>query len=83
MPTLRLLLKCSMVQSQSKPITLNEFLKQPETKPAQEYIDGQIIQKPVPKGKHSTIQTELSTTINITLKPRKIEKNSALSQSWH
>lgn len=74
MPTLQLPLKCSMVRSQSKPITLDEFLKQPETKPAQEYIDGQIIQKPVPKGKHSSIQTELSTTINIALKPRKIAR---------
>jgi Uma2 family endonuclease len=60
-----------MVTTSSKPITLEEFLALPETKPASEYIDGKIIQKPVPKGKHSTIQTELSTAINVALKPQK------------
>ncbi len=34
-----------MVQTPIKPITVEEFLKLPETKPASEYIDGQIIQK--------------------------------------
>lgn len=63
-----------MVQSPSKPITLKEFLQLPATKPASEYIDGQIIQKPMPQGKHSTIQTELSTTINVILKPQKIAR---------
>jgi Uma2 family endonuclease len=63
-----------MVQAPSKPITLEEFLQQPETKPASEYIDGQIIQKPMPQGKHSTIQTELSTTINIVLKPHQVAR---------
>lgn len=63
-----------MVQSPSKPITLEEFLKLPETKPASEYIDGQIIQKPMPQGKHSTIQTEFSTTVNTALKPQKIAR---------
>ena len=60
-----------MVTTPSKPLTLEEFLQLPETKPASEYIDGKIIQKPMPKGKHSTIQTELSTAINIALKPLK------------
>ena len=55
-------------------ITLEEFLAMPETKPASEYIDGKIFQKPMPKGKHSTIQTELSTAINTTLKPPKIAR---------
>jgi Uma2 family endonuclease len=63
-----------MVQSLSKSITLEEFLKLPETKPASEYIDGQIIQKPMPQGKHSTIQTEFSTTINLVLKPQQIAR---------
>lgn len=63
-----------MIQSPSKLITLKEFLKLTETKPASEYIDGQIIQKPMPQGKHSTIQTEFSTTINIALKPQKIAR---------
>ncbi|MGK7873073.1 MAG: Uma2 family endonuclease [Xenococcaceae cyanobacterium] len=63
-----------MVQSPSKPITLEEFLKLPETKPASEYIDGQIIKKPMPQGKHSTIQTEFSTTVNVIFKPRKVAR---------
>ncbi len=42
-----------------KQISLAEFLDLPETKPASEYIDGQIIQKPMPPGHHSIIQLEL------------------------
>jgi len=63
-----------MLQTPSKSMTLEEFLELPETKPASEYIDGQIIQKPMPKGKHSTIQTEFSTTVNVILKPCKIAR---------
>ncbi|MDJ0601146.1 MAG: Uma2 family endonuclease [Crocosphaera sp.] len=63
-----------MTITSSKSITLKEFLALPETKPAREYIKGRIIQKPMPKGKHSTIQTELSTAINITLKSQKIAR---------
>ncbi len=46
-----------MVQALSKTLTLAEFLQLPETKPASEYIDGKIIQKPMPQGKHSAIQS--------------------------
>ena len=60
-----------MITTPSKIITLEEFLELPETKPASEYINGKIFQKPMPKGKHSTIQTELSTAINNVLKPTK------------
>jgi|SRR5919202_3496661 Uma2 family endonuclease len=50
---------------QSPPqLSLADFLKLPETKPASEYIDGQIYQKPMPKGKHSRLQTRLSAEIN-------------------
>lgn len=63
-----------MVQTPPKNITLEEFLKLKETKPATEYIDGQIIQKPMPQGKHSAIQTELSTAINAVLKPKRIAR---------
>lgn len=58
-----------MVQIPAKPLSLTEFLQQPETKPACEYIDGQIIQKPMPQGQHSTIQGELVTAINAVTKP--------------
>ena len=63
-----------MVRTPPKNITLQEFLALPETKPASEYIDGKIIQKPMPKGKHSTIQTELSAALNAALKPQKIAR---------
>lgn len=61
-----------MVRAPSKPLTLQEFLQLPETKPASEYIDGQIIQKPMPKGKHSVLQTQLPTVINAALKSGQI-----------
>ncbi|MGK7896951.1 MAG: Uma2 family endonuclease [Xenococcus sp. (in: cyanobacteria)] len=63
-----------MVTTQSKQITLKEFLALPETKPASEYIDGKIIQKPMPNGKHSIIQAELIIALNDILKPQKIAR---------
>ena len=60
-----------MVQTPAKPLTLEAFLQQPETKPAREYIDGQIIQKPMPKAEHSVIQTDLASAINAVLKPNR------------
>jgi Uma2 family endonuclease len=63
-----------MVQTPLKPLTLEEFLTLPETKPASEFVDGQIIQKPMPQGKHSTIQSDLGTTVNGALKPAKIAR---------
>ena len=63
-----------MVQTSAKTLTLNEFLQLPETKPASEYIDGQIIQKPMPQGKHSIIQTDLAPAINTALKPQRIAR---------
>jgi Uma2 family endonuclease len=58
-----------MVQTPAKPLTLEEFLAMPETKPASEYINGKIVQKPMPQGEHSTIQGELIITLNGSLKP--------------
>lgn len=63
-----------MVQIPTKPLTLDEFLKLPETKPASEFIDGQIIQKPMPQGKHSTVQLDLGAGVNLTLKPQRIAR---------
>jgi Uma2 family endonuclease len=45
-------------------LTLEEFLKLPETKPASEYIDGEVIQKPMPKTRHSRLQGKLIDAIN-------------------
>lgn len=61
-----------MVQVSEKTIALEEFLKLPETKPASEYIDGRIIQKPMPQGKHSKLQGKLVTAINQIVEDRKI-----------
>ena len=61
-----------MVQTVSNPITLGQFLQQPETKPAYEYIDGQILQKPRQEGKHSILQGDLVPKINHILRTQKI-----------
>jgi Uma2 family endonuclease len=53
-----------MVQTPIRQITLEEFLALPDTKPASEYIDGEIIQKPMPQGQHSIIQKKLLLTID-------------------
>ncbi|HLO88248.1 MAG TPA: Uma2 family endonuclease [Nostocaceae cyanobacterium] len=53
-----------MSKVSTKSLTLEEFLKLPETKPASEYINGEIIQKPMPKGKHSRLQLRLCNSIN-------------------
>jgi Uma2 family endonuclease len=53
-----------MVQTPVRQITLEEFLELPDTKPASEYIDGEIIQKPMPQGQHSILQKKLLLTID-------------------
>jgi Uma2 family endonuclease len=63
-----------MLQTPLKLLTLDEFLTLPETEPASEYIDGQIVQKPMPRGKHSSIQTELSTTVNAKLRSQRVAR---------
>lgn len=61
-----------MVQAPVKTITLDEFLQQPDTKPASEYIDGEIIQKPMPKAEHSGIQIDLAKAIDASLRANKV-----------
>lgn len=63
-----------MVQIPAPVTTVEEFLKLPETTPASEYLDGRIIQKPMPQGEHSAIQTELAAAINVVLKPQQIAR---------
>ena len=63
-----------MVQTPTKFMTLAEFLLLPETKPASEFIDGQISQKPMPQGKHSLIQGQLVINLDFYLKLRKIAR---------
>jgi Uma2 family endonuclease len=57
-----------MVQTLVKPLTLEAFLVLPETKPASEYIDGEVIQKPMPDGEHSLLQGGLCFALTTSLK---------------
>ena len=45
-------------------LSLEEFLARPETKPASEYFNGEVTQKPMPKGKHSRLQSRLAREID-------------------
>ncbi len=63
-----------MTIATSTEMSLDDFLKLPETKPASELIDGHIIQKPMPQGEHSTIQTDLVEAINRVVKVPKIAR---------
>lgn len=63
-----------MVQTPAKSLTLEEFLRLPETQPASEYIDGRIIQKPMPQGKHSTVQRDLTGKVDGTLRPDRVAR---------
>lgn len=45
-------------------ITLEDFLKLPETQPASEFINGHIHQKPMPQGKHSRLQLKFCEAVN-------------------
>ncbi len=55
-----------MTPASVKPLTLEEFLKLPyiEESPAWEYINGNLIQKPMPKIRHSILQKRLLTVID-------------------
>lgn len=53
-------------------LTLEDFLKLPETEPASELINGEIIQKSMPQGEHSVLQSELCEKINTITKTQKI-----------
>lgn len=48
-----------MVQGPIKSLSLEAFLQLPETGPDSEYIDGQVLQKPMSQGKHSRLQKRL------------------------
>lgn len=62
-----------MTSIQSLPkLSLKDFLQQPETKPVCEYIEGEIYQKPMPKGKHSRLQTRLVSEINQVAEPQRL-----------
>jgi Uma2 family endonuclease len=53
-------------------LTLEEFLKIPETKPGSEFIKGEIVQKPIPQGEHSRLQFKFFAVVNEVAEPQKI-----------
>ena len=44
-----------MVKTSTKPLTLEEFLTLPETKPGSEFIQGKIRQKTMSQAEHSRL----------------------------
>lgn len=64
----------AMVYTPTKLLTLDNFLAMPETKPASEFIDGQIIQKPMPQGKHSAVQGDFVPAVNAALRSNRIAR---------
>ncbi|NER32542.1 MAG: Uma2 family endonuclease [Oscillatoria sp. SIO1A7] len=54
-----------MTNTITQALTIAQFLGLPETKPAREYINGDIVPKPMPKGKHSRLQLRLCNSINL------------------
>ena len=61
-----------MTNTITQSLTIEEFLQLPETKPTREYINGDIVQKPMPKGKHSRLQLKLCNSINLIAEPSQI-----------
>jgi Uma2 family endonuclease len=53
-----------MVRASGQPLTLDQFLCQPEVKPAREYEDGEVVQKPMPSIWHGVIQRLLSVVFS-------------------
>jgi Uma2 family endonuclease len=53
-------------------MTLEEFLRLPERKPALEYDNGVVTQKVSPKGRHSALQSSLVEVFNRRIRPGKL-----------
>ncbi len=53
-------------------LTLEEFLKLPETEPASEFINGRLEQKPMPQGKHSRLQLKFCDAVNAVAEEQQI-----------
>lgn len=58
----------------AKPLTLDEFLKLPDEKPALEFAEGEITQKVSPKGRHSGLQSDFSDILNRFARPSKLAR---------
>ncbi|HEX2172615.1 MAG TPA: hypothetical protein VHL09_09240 [Dehalococcoidia bacterium] len=55
-------------------LTLEEFLKVPEVKPALEYEVGMVTQKVSPQGQHSVLQVEVAEIFNRQVRPNKVAR---------
>ncbi len=55
-------------------MTLEEFLKLPEQKPALEFMNGVVTQKVSPKARHGALQTEVAILIDRLARPRKLAR---------
>jgi Uma2 family endonuclease len=53
-------------------LTLEEFLRLPEDKPALEFAEGVVTQKVSPKTKHSRLQLTLAQTLDVAGVPNKL-----------
>jgi Uma2 family endonuclease len=53
-------------------LTLEQFLQRPETKPASEFFQGEVIQKPMPQGEHSRLQGKLCEAVNQAAESQKV-----------
>jgi Uma2 family endonuclease len=53
-------------------LTLEQFLKRPETKPASEYEDGKVCRKTMPSTWHSVVQQLLAVVFGLYLRERSI-----------
>jgi Uma2 family endonuclease len=60
-----------MVQARQR-LTLEEFLRLPEAKPALEYADGEVTQKVSPKLRHGASQTAFVTLVNAVGIPKRL-----------
>ena len=57
-----------------RPLTLEEFLKLPEAKPALEYVDGRVRQKVAGQGRHSGLQAFFVIWVNALGRPGRIAR---------
>jgi Uma2 family endonuclease len=61
-------------------LTLDEFLELPETKPASEFWNGQVRQKPMPMTKHSAIQGGMTVKMTVVAESKKPRMGRALPE---
>jgi Uma2 family endonuclease len=57
---------------QRRPLDLEDFLAQPERKPALEFIDGMVTPKVAPRPRHSRLQGKLVERFNVYAEPREL-----------